>query len=170
MSTATDLLADHFERIRETVRQTTGGLTPEQLTHRVDAESNTIAWLIWHLTRVQDDHIADVMGAEQIWATKGWADAFGLPFDASATGYGQTPDEVAAVQGVTAEELIGYHEDVAARTLDYVRGLSDDDLARIVDENWVPPVTLAVRLVSVIGDDLQHVGQAGFIRGIVERR
>lgn len=169
MSTATELLADSFERIREIVRQTVDGLTAEQLTHRVDDESNTIAWLIWHLTRVQDDHVADMMGVEQIWASKGWADAFALPFDASETGYGQTSEQVAAVKGITPEQLTGYHDDVCDRTLDYIRGLSDDDLARVIDESWDPPVTLAVRLVSVIGDDLQHAGQASFVRGIAER-
>jgi hypothetical protein len=51
-----------------------------------------------------------------------------------------------------------------------VQGLSDDDLGRIVDERWDPPVTLAVRLVSVIEDDLQHAGQAAFVRGILDGR
>ena len=66
--------------------------------------------------------------------------------------------------------LLGYFEAVHQRTLSYVRGLSDGDLTRVVDTSWDPPVTLAVRLVSVLSDDLQHAGQAAFLRGILKRR
>lgn len=164
-----DLLVDAFGRIRESVHQAVDGLTAEQLGYRVDAEANSIAWLVWHLTRVQDDHVADVAGTEQVWLAKGWAKRFGLPFDDSATGYGDTSEDVAKVR-VSGELLTGYHDAVYQQTVDYVRGLTDADLPRIVDEGWSPPVTLAVRLVSVIDDDMEHVGQAAFVRGILLRR
>lgn len=164
-----ELLVDAFGRIRETVHGVVDGLTPTQLTYRVDDDANSIAWLVWHLTRVQDDHVSDVAETDQAWTAEGWADRFGLPFDAAATGYGHTSDDVAAVK-VSAELLSGYHDAVHARTRSFVEGLSDADLDRIVDESWTPAVSLGVRLVSVINDDCQHVGQAAFARGIVERR
>ncbi|MFP7832723.1 mycothiol transferase [Marisediminicola sp. LYQ134] len=170
MTSANIILTDAFERVRDTVHAVTDGLTADRLTYRVDDEANTIAWLIWHLTRVQDDHVADVMGADQLWTSQGFADDFGLPFDASDIGYGQSEAEVAAVAGISAEQLIAYHDAVCDRTIDYVGTLADDDLARVVDTNWSPPVTLSMRLVSVISDDLQHAGQAAFVRGVVERR
>lgn len=129
---------------------------------------NTIAWLIWHLTRVQDDHVAEVAGHEQTWISDGWHDRFGLPFDAHAIGYGQSATEVGRV-AASAELLTGYLDAVHARTIAYVRGLSPDDLDRVVDERWDPPVTLGVRLVSVISDDLQHAGQAAYARGVLSR-
>jgi uncharacterized damage-inducible protein DinB len=170
MTTSTEILADGFERVRGVVHRVLKGLVEEQLAFRVDAEANSIAWLVWHLTRVQDDHIADVAGIEQVWTADGWAERFGLPFPHDATGYGQTPAEVAAVRGITAPDLAAYHDAVADQSLRYVDTLSDDDLARIVDTSWDPPVTLAVRLVSVIADDLQHAGQASFVRGVLQRR
>lgn len=169
MSSASAILTDSFGRIRESVHHVTDGLTVEQLAYRVDDAANTIAWLVWHLTRVQDDHVADVMGEEQVWTARGFDDDFGLPFSSTATGYGQSPEEVGAVRGVSAQQLVGYHDAVCGRTLDYVATLSDEELDRIVDTSWDPPVTLAVRLVSVIADDLQHAGQAAFVRGVVER-
>ncbi|WP_291051761.1 DUF664 domain-containing protein [Herbiconiux sp.] len=173
MTTSIDVLEDAFTRIRDTVRRAVGGLTAEQLSARLDPEANTIAWLVWHLTRVQDDHVAEVAGGEQVWNAGGWEQRFGLPFAPDATGYGQSPAEVAQVAGpgVTAESLVGYHEAVYAATLAYLRSLGEGRaaLSEVVDENWDPPVTLAVRLVSVISDDLQHAGQAAFIRGVVER-
>ena len=141
-------------------------LSPEQLAARVDG-ANSIAWLIWHLTRIQDDHIADVARREQVWTSGGWSERFGLPFDTRATGYGHTSEDVDAVRVDSGELLIGYYDAVHEQTVRYVEGLRDPDLDEVVDESWDPPVTLGVRLVSVVSDDLQHVGQAAFVRGIV---
>lgn len=164
--TSADLLADAFGRVREQVHRVVDGLSGESLGHRVSGSANSIAWLVWHLTRIQDDHVAEVAGLPQVWIERGWAKRFGLPFDDADTGYGHTADQVAEVQ-VTRELLTAYHDSVYQQTLDYVRTLTDEDLPRIVDRRWDPPVTLAVRLISVISDDLQHVGQAAFIRGLL---
>lgn len=112
---------------------------------------------------------ADVAGVEQVWTSQGWFERFGLPFDPVATGYGHQADEVAAVRVETGDLLVGYYDAVHEQTLRYVQDLTDAELARIVDRSWDPPVSLSVRLVSVIADDLQHAGQAAFVRGIVER-
>jgi len=168
--TSAQLLTDAFGRIREVVHRVVGGLTPEQLGYRVDAAANSIAWLVWHLTRIQDDHVADVAGVPQVWTEQEWFGRFGLPFDASDTGYGHNRNDVAAIRIDSGELLTGYHDAVYEQTIGYVRALTDADLTRIVDRRWDPPVTLGVRLVSVIADDLQHAGQAAFIRGLLERR
>ncbi len=169
MTVANEILTDSFERVRESVHQVVEGLTPDQLEYRPDADANSIAWLVWHLARVQDDHIADVAGAEQVWTTGGWTARFGLPFDEAAIGYGQTSAEVGAVRA-DAELLTGYYDAVHSATLSYLETLADEDFPRVVDERWDPPVTLAARLVSVVNDDTQHVGQAAYVRGLLERR
>lgn len=167
--TSSQLLTDGFGRIREVVHETAGGLTPRQLAYRPVEGANSIAWLIWHLTRIQDDHVAGAADTAQAWTDDGWADRFALPFDPSDTGYGHSPNEVAAVRVESADLLTGYHDAVHDRTVEYVSALTDGDLERIVDRAWDPPVTLAVRLISVISDDLQHVGQAAYVRGLLER-
>ena len=166
----TDLLMDAFGRIRSLVHGVVEGLEPHRLELRVDEEANTIAWLVWHLTRVQDDHIAEVAGRDQAWTAEGWADRFGLPFDDADTGFGHSPDEVGQVRVADPGLLTGYHDDVHAHTVEFLQKVTPDDLDRVVDEAWDPPVTLGVRLVSVIGDDWQHAGQAAFVRGVAERR
>ena len=168
--TSADLLADAFGRIREVVHEVVEGLTPEELAFRVDARANSIAWLVWHLTRVQDDHVAEVAGTGQVWTGERWAERFELPLDDLDTGYGHRPSQVTAVQVKSGDLLVGYHDAVHQRTVEFVKGLDDADLERVVDESWDPPVTLAVRLVSVISDDLQHAGQAAFVRGVARRR
>lgn len=167
--TSAQLLTDAFDRIRGVVHRAVDGLTPQQLAVRIDDDANSIAWLVWHLSRIQDDHIADAASSPQVWTSQGWAERFDLPFDAAETGYGHSADEVAAVRVDSGKLLTGYHDAVHERTVEYVGGLTDDDLPRIVDRSWDPPVTLGVRLVSVIADDLQHAGQAALVRGIVER-
>jgi hypothetical protein len=168
--TSAELLVDAVGRIRGVVHRAVDGLTAEQLAVRLDPGANSIAWLVWHLTRIQDDHVAAVAQDEQVWTSQGWVERFGLPFDPRDTGFGHGADEVAAVRVDSGELLVGYHDAVHERTTQYVERLGDADLARIVDRSWDPPVTLGVRLVSVIADDLQHAGQAVFVRGILQRR
>jgi hypothetical protein len=168
--TGSDVLTDAFDRISELVHAGVRGLSADQLAYRADPDANSIGWLVWHLTRIQDDHVAAVRGAEQAWIEGGWVERFGLPFDADATGYGHSSDEVGAVRVGSDELLLGYFDAVHSQTVSYVRQLTAADLARVVDDRWDPPVTLSARLVSVISDDIQHAGQSAFIRGIVERR
>ncbi len=167
MNTA-DLLTDGFNRVRETALEAMDGLSSDQLADRLDGRSNSVAWLVWHLTRVQDDHVADAAGFDQVWTSQGWAGRFGLPLAEDATGFGQSSEEVGVVRA-DAEKLGGYLEAVHAQTLGFVGSLRDPDLDRIVDERWDPPVSLGIRLISVISDDLQHAGQAAFVRGILLR-
>ncbi len=167
--TSADLLTDALDRISQTVHEAVDGLDEAALTTRLDPEANSIAWLVWHLARVQDDHLAAAAGSAQVWTSDGWSERFGLPFADKAIGYGHSSDEVASVRA-PAGLLTGYHDAVHARSSGWVQTLDDEALARVVDESMGSPVTLGVRLVSVIDDCTQHAGQAAFVRGIVERR
>lgn len=164
-----DALVELFERLPHLVAGAVSGLTPQQLTWAPAPGANAIGWLVWHLTRVQDDHLAEVMGRAQVWLEDDWAPRFGLRAGTTETGYAHRPAQVAAVRPESADVLVEYYQAVHARTLDYLRGLSDADLDRVVDENWDPPVTLGVRLASVVNDDAQHVGQAAYVRGLLRR-
>jgi Protein of unknown function (DUF664) len=163
------LLTDAVTRVRELVPTVVGGLDEDDLAWRPDPEANSIAWLVWHLTRIADDHVAAVASIEQVWTSAGWHERFALPFPAADHGYGHSSSDVGAVR-VPAELLAGYHDAVAEAVLAYVGTLTPGDLDRVVDEQWDPPVTLGVRLVSVVNDAGQHVGQAAYVRGLLERR
>jgi hypothetical protein len=113
--TSAELLVDAVGRIRGVVHRVVAGLTPEHLAFRVDPESNSIAWLVWHLTRIQDDHVAGVAGTEQAWISKGWMERFGLPFDPRDTGYGHRADEVAAVRVDSGELLAAFVRGILQR-------------------------------------------------------
>jgi Protein of unknown function (DUF664) len=162
------VLADAFGRIPEVIAEAVDGLEPDDLAFRPDGGSNSIAWLVWHLTRIQDDHVAGAAGSEQVWTAQGWSARFDLPLDEADHGYGHSAHQVGLVRA-PADLLTGYYDAVHARTLEYLRTLRAEDLDRVVDRRWDPPVTLGVRLVSVIADDLQHAGQAAYLRGLIER-
>lgn len=171
MSSA-ELLIDAFGRIRETVLAVVSGLSTDQLTRRVDPDANSVGWLVWHLTRVQDDHVAGAFGVPQVWKDGGWAGRFELPADSMEIGYGHSSAQVAAVAAKVSASpalLTEYHDATYRQTVKHVSEISDDDLSRVVDRSWSPPVTLGVRLVSVVNDDMQHAGQAAFVRGVVLR-
>ena len=165
---STEILTDAFDRIQAVVHSVLASASPEVLKFRPDPQANTIAWLVWHLTRVQDAQIADLMGAEQVWTAGTWVERFDLPFDPAATGYGQSTDDVGEVR-TGATLLVGYFDAVHERTIAYLDTLTEEDLPRIVDTSWNPPVTLLVRLVSTLADDLQHAGQASYVRGLAAR-
>lgn len=166
----TDLLVDAFDRIKETVHRSVMGLSADELAFRVDDHANSIAWLIWHLTRIQDDHISDAAGTTQVWSDDGWDRRFELPFPAEDTGYGHDAEDVAAVRVSSRDLLTAYHDAVHDKTVLYLARLSDDDLDEVIDWSWNPPVTLGVRLISVVNDDMQHAGQAAYVRGLALRR
>ena len=162
-----DLLIDLFGRVSEHVHQIADGLSPEDLLVTPTEEANPIGWLLWHLTRVQDHHVAEVLGEAQVWVEGDWAPRFGLAPDPDDTGYGHTAEQVHAVRPESAAAAVEYYDAVAARTARWLESVSAADLDRIVDERWDPPVTLGVRLVSVADDDIQHCGQAAYVKGLL---
>jgi hypothetical protein len=171
--TSAELLTDAFGRVRETVENALDAMSPEQLADQIEPGANPVGWLAWHLTRIQDDHIAGAFGVRQVWETGAWAARFGLPDDTLDTGYGHGSAHVAAVaKAVSAApgRLLEYHDATYQQTLDHMAGLRDADLSRVVDNSWTPPVTLAVRLISIVNDNMQHAGQAVYARGILLRR
>jgi hypothetical protein len=160
-----ELLRDAFTRLIEHVDELADGLTDEMADYRPTPDANSIAWLIWHSARVQDIQLAQVAGVEQVWTRDGWVDRFGLDLPRNDTGYGHGPDEVAKVKAPT-ELLSGYYHAVHKLTLEYIASVTADELGRVVDTNWDPPVTASARLVSIIDDCAQHLGQAAYVRGI----
>ncbi|AUZ33788.1 hypothetical protein C3B78_04465 [Arthrobacter sp. PGP41] len=160
-----ELLLDAFGRIRENVEATLEGLDGGTLAWRPGGAGNSIAWLIWHLSRVEDAQVADVAGREQAWSEQDFVGRFGLPLNPRDTGYGHSTEQVDSVQA-EPELLLEYYDAVHRRTVEFLQDLGDRDLDRVVDTRWDPPVTLGVRLVSTLADCLQHVGQAAYAKGL----
>ncbi|GAB3256623.1 DinB family protein [Arthrobacter pigmenti] len=162
-----DVLLEAYSRIPDLVMGAADGLEPGDLEARPNGTGNSIGWLLWHLTRVQDDHIADTAGTEQLWTEEDWVGRFDLPFDPADTGFGHSSGQVDAVNVESADLLVEYYNAVHQRTIKYVQQLTEQDLDKVIDDSWNPPVTLGVRLVSVTQDCVQHAAQAAYVRGLL---
>lgn len=160
-----ELLLDAFARVREAVAATLDGVDGDALVRRPSGNGNSIAWLIWHLSRVEDAQVASAAGLKQVWTSQGFAGRFDLPLPERDTGYGHSTSQVSSLKA-PPELLLEYYDAVHLQTAAFLNNLGDVDFDRIVDTRWDPPVTLGVRLVSTIADCLQHVGQAAYARGL----
>ena len=164
---ATRLVEQSLARIQAGFNRILEGLTEEQLVYRPSPTSNSIAWLLWHLTRVQDHHISDLLGEDQVWVSQNWCEKFNLPPDSTNTGYGHGPDEVAGIKG-DAQAFLGYYDAVFESSQRLLNNLSPEDLDIELDApRYNPLPTIGVRLVSIISDNTQHVGQAAYLRGLI---
>lgn len=166
---AVGILRDALSRIEPPLEQALNGLGSEALLWRPDPDANSLAWLAWHLTRGQDAQVCALSGAAQTWTEDGYADRFALPYPVDAHGYAMSSAEVAEMKSEDPELFLEYYRATASRTDAYLATLTPEDLDTIVDRHWDPPVTLGARIVSVIDDDVQHVGQMGYIRGLWDR-
>jgi hypothetical protein len=161
-----ELLLEAFDRLPGLVGQVLDGLDEEQLQLRPAGQGNSIAWLVWHMGRVEDAQVASASGLEQVWKAEGFVTRFGLPLADSDTGYGHSSQQVDAVRA-PRELLREYYQAVHRQTARVLEGIGDSDLDRVVDRRWDPPVILGVRLVSILGDCLQHGGQAAYAKGLL---
>jgi len=164
-----DIILDALGRVHELVPAVLKGLIREDVLWRPDGGSNSIGWLIWHLTRVEDDHLASLSSRKQVWETGGFREKFNLPYPESSVGFGMSSDDVAKFDIASSDLLIDYATAVAKQSHEVIAKLAEKDFAKIIDCNWNPPVTVAARLVSVMVETAQHIGQAAYVRGLRER-
>ncbi len=158
-----------YGRIPPLVEQALDGLDLDDVNRRVTPDANPIGWLVWHLTRVQDHHVSELLDTDQIYLDgSGWPARFGSPAEADDIGYGHSSADVARVRPASIGVLLEYHTAVDARTRAFLAGLAPGALDEIVDRRWDPPVTLGVRLVSIADDSLQHCGQAAYVKGLLD--
>lgn len=164
-----ELIIDGYGRIFEELKRALEGLTQDDLNEQPHPDCNSMGWLAWHVTRVQDDHIADLMSDEQLWVKDGWHAKFGRAPEPKDIGFGHGPEDVAAFQSPDVKVLLDYHRAVLERSKRYISTLSAADLSRELNEPWFQPLpTLGVRLVSVMSDNLQHAGQVAYLRGLLK--
>lgn len=162
-----EVIADALARGRGVLHRALEGMSDEALAYRPAEHMNPIGWLAWHIGRVEDMHIADLLGEGQLWTEGGWHERFDMPSDARDFGTRQTLDEVNAVNAPSAELLLAYYDAVAARTDPYLAGLSSDDLDRVLDEPQFQPLpTVGVRLNSLVHHAAHHAGQIDYLRGL----
>ncbi len=159
-----------FLRILEELETVLEGLTVEDLNQRPSPDGNSIGWLAWHLTRSHDRNTSELMGEEQLWTRDGWYARFDRNADPAETGFGHSTEEVSAFRSPEGRVVLEYHRAVVERAKEYVGGsLSENELDR---EAYSPTLgtthSVGRRLVGIIREGFQHVGQAAYVRGLLK--
>jgi len=167
---ATTLLHNAAARPAEAAERLRASLSPRVLNEHVGGHDNSAAWLLWHTGRELDVQTADLAGTAEVWSADGYAERTGIGAAGDGIGLGHSPEEARAIRSDHGEALVDYIADATEALLEYISGLSEADLDQIIDESWDPPVTRGVRLVSMIDDAAQHVGQAAYVVGALAER
>jgi hypothetical protein len=168
-----ELIVDGFERLPDLAEEALAGVPAADLDRPPGPGANPLGWTVWHLTRVQDGQIADLMGdaSQDLWTRDGWHRKFGRPPDHEDSGYGHTAAQVKAFRSPSARVQLDYLKATTERTKLYLATLSPADLDLELDEPWYTPrPTVGVRLLSILADCHQHAGEAAYIRGLLKAR
>ncbi len=164
-----DLLLDGYDRIPQELEEILNELKKTDLDWQPKTECNSIGWTVWHLARVQDAQIAALMNEEQVYIKQKWYAKFNRPANPRDTGFGDTPQDVAGFKSPGTEVFLGYARSAVDQSKRYINSVSNTELDRVLDEPWFePPPTVGVRLISILADGHQHIGEASYIRGILK--
>ena len=157
-----------FTRSVNSIKQATTGLSDEQLYFQPIQDTNSIAWLAWHLSRRKDYYSSKLVGDEQVWVTEGWYQRFGMT--AEETGLGHTPEQVTAFRPAPAL-LFGYVEAANNAAMDRISRLRPELLDREVELDANRGMRPAWQMFNpMISDCLQHLGQISYLRGVITGR
>jgi uncharacterized damage-inducible protein DinB len=160
------LLVGVFERVSQVLEEALDGLNQDDLSYLPQADCNSIGWLTWHLTRVQDSTISRLTGKEQLWIAEKWYSKFNRNADSTDNGVGHSSKDVSNFQSPDTETLLDYHHAVLKQTNEYVGKLSTNELGREID--WPRFPTVGLLLAAQISETLQHVGQIAYLRGMLK--
>jgi DinB superfamily len=165
-----ELIVDAYDRLPELVEEALAGVRAADLDWPPRPGCNPLGWTVWHLTRVEDGQIADLMGQADLWTRDGWHAKFDRPADHDDSGYGHSAEQVRAFRSPSAKVQVDYLRAVTGRTKHYLASLTPADLDRALDEPGPDPPTVGVRLVSIATDCHLHAGEASYIRGLLKAR
>ena len=163
------LIIDFFVRISQELERVVSGLTIEDLNQQPNPDCNSIGWLAWHLTRSHDRNLSELARKQQLWVKDKWHAKFNRAPDPTDTGFNHSPDDVRAFRSPDGKTILEYHNAVLELAKQYIdNNLSENDLKRRVKSPTLKNVaTVRRRLLGIISEGLQHVGQAAYVRGLL---
>jgi uncharacterized damage-inducible protein DinB len=164
------LITDSFQRQGQELEKAVTGLSEDDLNRQPAPDNNSIGWLVWHVIRSLDRNLSPLMGEEQLWIKEKWHARFGREPDPGETGFGHTVEQAKSFKSPEAKVIMDYHQAIFSRFMAYVNGgLNEKDLAR---EVIIPTLKITRTVEQIIVAELwhtaHHVGQAGYIRGLIK--
>jgi uncharacterized damage-inducible protein DinB len=165
MSSFKDAVKAGMTEYLDELKQKLEGLTEAEVQWQATLDTNTIAWLVWHMAKVEDSWInVWIAGGEEVWVTGKWAERTGIA--GTSGGFGQVMDEVRSMPNVPISELVAYYEAVRKAAFETIDGMTDADMANEIDRGH-GPITWSWILGHVMVEESQHLGQVALIRGMI---
>jgi len=165
MSTFKEAIQSGLEEYLQELKRVIEGLTSAEIRWQPTLHTNHIAWLVWHMARVEDVWVSRLRRRPAVWQADGWADRFHM--DPTSSGAGQTMEDVRAMPEIPLADLMAYFDAVRAVTRDYLDQATDADLSQ-----EYPHPRLGLRTgIWIVGhllvEESQHVGQVALLRGMM---
>ena len=165
MSTFKAAIQSGLEEYLQALQRTLEGLTPAEVRWQPTLHTNHIAWLVWHMARMEDRWVSRVRQHPEVWTADGWAERFRM--DSASNGVGQTMEEVRAMPEIPLTDLLAYFDAVRAVTRPYLAQATDTDLSREYPLPRGGTVTGSWVLGHILVEESQHLGQVALLRGMM---
>jgi uncharacterized damage-inducible protein DinB len=166
MNAFKEAIRSGLEEYLQGLKRAIEGLTPAEARWQPTLNTNHIAWLVWHMARVEDRWVSKHLKATtEVWVSEGWADRFKM--DSESLGFGHSMEDVRAIPDIPLSDLVAYFDAVRAVTHRYLYQATDADLLK----EYASPHRGTVRGTWILGhilvEESQHVGQVSLIRGMM---
>lgn len=159
---AKELLLRSLEESHGYLTKALNGLTQEEATWSPSPECNSIAFILWHMIRVEDFFVNRVIQHEkELYETKKWQEKLGTP----AKAYGYTVEELKAWPAPKLEILREYANSVQENTLAFLNSIPNERLSEVPRPDRSPD-SIGVMLEHLITEIALHVGQIAYLRGV----
>ena len=166
MAAFKDAIKSGLEEYLEGLKKAVDGLTPTELRWQPTLTSNNISWIVWHMARVEDRWVNQVLRKDvEVWIRDGWYEKFGMAEEVH--GYGETENQVRAMPDVAMSDILAYFNSVRQSTLTHLAQMTPADL----EARYSHPRRSGIRgdwiLGHILVEEGQHLGQVGYIRGMI---
>ncbi|MDA0769103.1 MAG: DinB family protein [Chloroflexi bacterium] len=166
-----ETLEDYYGRVNVAIEP----LTSLEMAWRPSPEANSIAFIYWHVARVEDGWTNSFgKGESAVWQRDRWHERLGLAEKGS--GFGLSVEELAAFPDLPKDLLQEYFTSVRQETLAFLRGLGESDFDYVPNRTPFPETagtvsrfrsfSMARMYRQLIGEEDQHLGQISYVRGL----
>jgi uncharacterized damage-inducible protein DinB len=159
-----EILIHTLEHSQRYINTTLDGLTQEEFGWSPNAECNSIAFIFWHIARVEDIIMNTIVqSGKEIYDTEGWQKKLGTP--AKDIGYHYTLEQLHAWPVPKLEVLQKYANAVRKKTLALIKSMPAEKLSEM-PKNDLLPGSIG-HILSFMGIEIAlHAGQMAYLRGM----
>ena len=163
---ANELLTNLLKGNRSMVRKALDGLSDKEVATRPNSECNSMAWLLWHLSRAEDGLVSSLDGSAELW-NDGWAEKCGISAETKGMGFGHKAEDLESFGVGSVDALKEYFGQTEKKVADYLASLSSEDLDKQVPSMMGDGTVPLGNIVQVIVNEaMVHGGQIAYLRGL----